>query len=105
MAIPATQIRRGMAIMFDGEPCRVIEFNHHTPGNLRAKVQFKLRDIIKGNILDKRVGATDEPGAAGTAEPPWREASRHRTKFAMTIIKMSQPKNSRARLAAGGSGS
>ena len=38
MAIPATQIRRGMAIMFDGEPCRVIDFHHHTPGNLRAMV-------------------------------------------------------------------
>ncbi|HTI06144.1 MAG TPA: elongation factor P, partial [Gemmatimonadales bacterium] len=39
MAIPATQIRRGMVIVFEGEPCRVIEFRHHTPGNLRAMVQ------------------------------------------------------------------
>ena len=30
------------------------------PGNLRAKVQFKLRDVSKGTILDKRVGATDD---------------------------------------------
>src|SRR5437667_12911487 len=34
--------------------------DHNTPGNLRAKVQFKLRDVIKGTIQDKRVGATDD---------------------------------------------
>jgi len=34
--------------------------DHNTPGNLRAKVQFKLRDVLKGNIVDKRVGATDD---------------------------------------------
>jgi hypothetical protein len=34
--------------------------DHNTPGNLRAKVQFKLRDVIKGTIMDKRVGATDD---------------------------------------------
>jgi translation elongation factor P/translation initiation factor 5A len=31
MAICATNIRRGMAIMFDNAPCRVIDFHHHTP--------------------------------------------------------------------------
>jgi hypothetical protein len=36
MAIPATQIRRGMVIVFEGDPCRIVEFRHHTPGNLRA---------------------------------------------------------------------
>jgi elongation factor P len=34
--------------------------DHNTPGNLRAKVQFKLRDVAKGTIQDKRVGATDD---------------------------------------------
>ena len=34
--------------------------DHNTPGNLRAKVQFKLRDVCKGTIQDKRVGATDD---------------------------------------------
>ncbi|MCA1557633.1 MAG: elongation factor P, partial [Acidobacteria bacterium] len=38
MAIPATQIRRGMVILFEGKLCKVIEFRHHTPGNLRAMV-------------------------------------------------------------------
>src|ERR671910_162605 len=42
MAISATQIRRGMLILFEGQPCKVMEFRHHTPGNLRAMIQTKL---------------------------------------------------------------
>ncbi|MGH7702271.1 MAG: elongation factor P, partial [Gemmatimonadales bacterium] len=42
MAIMATDLRRGMTILFEGEPCRIIDFHHHTPGNLRAMVQAKL---------------------------------------------------------------
>lgn len=59
MAIPATQIRRGMAIMFDGEPCRVIEFHHHTPGNLRAMVQAKMKKLKSGANVEHRFRAAD----------------------------------------------
>ena len=44
----------------DGKLYVVTNADHNTPGNLRAKVQFKLRDVAKGTILDKRVGATDD---------------------------------------------
>ena len=54
MAIPATQIRRGMVIVFEGEPCRVVEFRHHTPGNLRAMIQTKLRSIRTGSSFEHR---------------------------------------------------
>lgn len=46
--------------MMDGKLYVVTNADHNTPGNLRAKVQFKLRDVIKGTIQDKRVGATDD---------------------------------------------
>lgn len=59
MPIPATGIRRGMAIVFDGEPCRVIEFHHHTPGNLRAMVQAKLRKLKTGTTVEHRFRASD----------------------------------------------
>jgi len=45
--------------MFDGKLFIVTNADHNTPGNLRAKVQFKMRDVQKGTIIDKRVGATD----------------------------------------------
>src|ERR1044071_6553116 len=59
MAIPATQIRRGMIILFEGEPCRVVEFRHHTPGNLRAMVQTKLRSIRTGSSFEHRFRSAD----------------------------------------------
>ncbi|HLV26884.1 MAG TPA: elongation factor P [Gemmatimonadales bacterium] len=59
MAMPATQIRRGMVLVFDGDPCRVIEFRHHTPGNLRAMVQAKLKNLRTGNSFEHRFRAAD----------------------------------------------
>jgi elongation factor P len=59
MALPATQIRRGMVIVFEGDPCRVIEFRHHTPGNLRAMVQAKLKNLRTGSSFEHRFRAAD----------------------------------------------
>ncbi|HEX8942917.1 MAG TPA: elongation factor P [Gemmatimonadaceae bacterium] len=59
MAIPATQIRRGMVIVFEGDPCRVLEFRHHTPGNLRAMVQAKLKNLRTGSSYEHRFRAAD----------------------------------------------
>ena len=56
----ASDIRRGQAVIIDGKLYVVTNADHNTPGNLRAKVQFKLRDVSKGTIIDKRVGATDD---------------------------------------------
>ena len=56
----ASDIRRGEAVVIDGKLYVVTNADHNTPGNLRAKVQFKLRDVSKGTIMDKRVGATDD---------------------------------------------
>jgi elongation factor P len=59
MAIPATQIRRGMVIVFEGDPVRVVEFRHHTPGNLRAMVQAKLKNLRTGASYEHRFRAAD----------------------------------------------
>jgi elongation factor P len=67
MAVPATQIRRGMVIVFEGEPVRVVEFRHHTPGNLRAMVQAKLKSLRTGSSFEHRFRAAD------SIEPAWME--------------------------------
>jgi elongation factor P len=59
MSIPATSIRRGMTIMFQGEPVRIIEFNHHTPGNLRAMVHAKMKKLKSGSTVEHRFRASD----------------------------------------------
>ncbi len=56
----ASDIRKGQAVIVDGKLYVVTGADHNTPGNLRAKVQFKMRDVSKGTIMDKRVGATDD---------------------------------------------
>lgn len=59
MAVPATQIRRGMVIVFEGDPCRVVDFRHHTPGNLRAMVQTKMKNLRSGSNFEHRFRADD----------------------------------------------
>jgi len=70
MAIPATQIRRGMVIVFESDPCRIVEFRHHTPGNLRAMVQAKLKNLRTGSNFEHRFRAADsvEPASMETHE-------------------------------------
>jgi elongation factor P len=60
MMIKATDIRRGMVITIDGTNFVVVDFAHHTPGNLRAMVQTKLRNMSSGSLIDKRLRSVDQ---------------------------------------------
>ena len=59
MAISANDIRKGMVILHEGSPVRVMEFHHHTPGNLRAMVQARLRNLLTGNSFEFRFRSND----------------------------------------------
>ena len=48
-----------MVLVFEGDPCRVVEFRHHTPGNLRAMVQAKLKNLRTGSNFEHRFRAAD----------------------------------------------
>jgi len=60
MLLKATDIRRGMVITIDGVNFVVVDFAHHTPGNLRAMVQTKLRNMNNGALIDKRLRSVDQ---------------------------------------------
>ncbi|NGO40427.1 elongation factor P [Limisphaera ngatamarikiensis] len=60
MAIAANDLRRGMAIEYNGEICVVLDVQHRTPGNLRAFVQATLRSIRTGKSSDVRFGSTEK---------------------------------------------
>src|SRR3954453_6602483 len=60
MQIKATDIRRGMVVTIDGTNFVVVDFAHHTPGNLRAMVQTKLRNMNSGSLIDQRVRSVDQ---------------------------------------------
>jgi len=55
----ATDIRRGHVVLIDGQPCRVMDFQHRTPGNLRAFVQVRFRNLVTGNTFDQRISAAE----------------------------------------------
>lgn len=55
----ASDIRRGHVILVDGTPCRVMEYQHRTPGNLRAFVQVRMRNLATGNTFEQRFSATE----------------------------------------------
>jgi elongation factor P len=56
----ANRLRRGDIIHYEGELWRVFEALHQTPGNLRAKMQTKLKGIRTGIMKDVRFRAEDE---------------------------------------------
>lgn len=66
----ASDIRKGQAVMMDGKLYIVAEASHNTPGNLRAKVQFKLRNVGSAGGIDTRVGATDDVVVASLDRRP-----------------------------------
>lgn len=55
----ANDIRRGMIIMYEGVPHLVLDFEHRTPGNLRAFVQVKLRNLKTGSSFEIRFSSTE----------------------------------------------
>ena len=55
----ANDIRRGQVIKYNGEPHLVMETQHRTPGNLRAFVHVKMRNLRYGKSLDQRFASTD----------------------------------------------
>lgn len=56
----ATDLRPGYGIKMDGKLFVITNFEHRTPGNLRAFIQIKYRNVLTGQILEKRLGSSDD---------------------------------------------
>lgn len=59
MQVQATQIKKGMLIRFEGNIWSVMDVNHVTPGNWRAMIFAKMRNVRTGSSTEQRFGATD----------------------------------------------
>lgn len=55
----ANDVRRGQVIKYNGAPHLILETTHRTPGNLRAFVQIKMRNLVYGKSLDQRFASSD----------------------------------------------
>jgi elongation factor P len=59
MSIPATQMRPGMIIKHNNDLHTVFSVEHRTPGNLRAFIQAKLRNVRTGAMFIERFRSPD----------------------------------------------
>jgi elongation factor P len=56
----ATNLRPGLGVKFDGKIYVITQFEHRTPGNLRAFIQLKIKDAIAGKTIEKRLNSADD---------------------------------------------
>ncbi len=56
----ANHLRKGMIIRFENDLWRVFVVEHQTPGNLRARVQTKIKNLRNGAMKDHRFRSEDE---------------------------------------------
>ncbi len=59
MSIPATQLRPGMIIKHNDQLHLVFKVEHRTPGNLRAFIQAKLRNLRTSAMFEHRFRSAD----------------------------------------------
>lgn len=56
----ATELRPGLGVKMDGKLFVITSFEHRTPGNLRAFIQIKIKDVVSGKSLEKRLSSSDD---------------------------------------------
>jgi len=56
----AKDVRKGTVIIYKNTLHSVMDFHHHTPGNLRAMVQMKLRNLVNGTQVEHRFSSTED---------------------------------------------
>ncbi|HSR54403.1 MAG TPA: elongation factor P [Acidobacteriota bacterium] len=57
--INATQIRKGNVLLVNGEPHRVMDFHHRTPGKGQAIVRALLRNLKTGASYEQRFNSNE----------------------------------------------
>ncbi|MDX9910450.1 MAG: elongation factor P [Phycisphaerales bacterium] len=56
----ATELRQGLGIKIDGKLAVLTQVEHRTPGNLRAFIQIKYKEILSGKTMERRLGSSDD---------------------------------------------
>src|SRR5262249_31118287 len=59
-SVKSTELRPGMAGKIDGNMFVITQFTHVTPGNLRAFIALKIRNVLNGSTIDKRLRSGEE---------------------------------------------
>jgi elongation factor P len=60
MAVKATELRRGTVIVGErGDLLLITEYHHHTPGNLRAVIHLKVKNLRTNVVTPMRLSSSD----------------------------------------------
>src|SRR5437867_4460944 len=59
-SIQATRLRKGMLIKLGNDLYRILELHHLTPGNKRAHIQARLRNIRTSTLADEKFRAEED---------------------------------------------
>jgi elongation factor P len=51
--IGMNEFRRGMCLLMDGKLMKIVESQHVNPGNWRAFVRTRLKDLATGNVVER----------------------------------------------------
>lgn len=56
----ATEVRKGMVVNYEGQLNLIVGTYHHTPGNLRAVIQIKMKNLKTGTTKEIRFSSGDK---------------------------------------------
>jgi elongation factor P len=59
-SVQATRLRKGMLIKVDANLFRILELHHLTPGNKRAHIQVRMRNIRTMSLADHKFRAEED---------------------------------------------
>src|SRR5207249_6339259 len=59
-SLQATRLRKGNLIKVGNDLFRILELHHLTPGNKRAHIQVRMRNIRTGALADQKFRAEDD---------------------------------------------
>src|SRR5437773_2364889 len=60
MQVSTAEFRKGLRIVFDGEPYSIVEFQHVKPGKGGAFVRTKLKHMRLGRVIDNTFRAGEK---------------------------------------------
>src|SRR5713226_7054531 len=59
-SVQATRLRKGMLIKVGNDLYRLLELHHLTPGNKRAHIQVRMRNIRTHSLMDEKFRAEED---------------------------------------------
>jgi elongation factor P len=70
--IKATDIKRGQALMYEGQLCVVLDTDHVKPGKGPAYIQAKMKNVGTGTIKTNRLNSSDRFDDVTIDRRPWQ---------------------------------